>query len=180
MTPNTKVAAGAKTHRLGVCTSNNAAPNPAPAKAPALYAAWNEDMIASPQFLSMTLACAFMATSSTPLAAPKTKAVPIKMGKDLASVGPPREAPNTRHASVMVLPELVIRGARIPTKGIAETAPTANARNTALRRPLDKVNADLISGIAAAHAPTPSPFKKKTAVVENRWTLMAGGSIGAV
>ena len=69
----------------------------APSRPPTLKNAWNPDMIGRAAACWTAIACAFIATSIAPSAAPNTKSVPASIAGVgcTASAGKARQAPTT-------------------------------------------------------------------------------------
>jgi hypothetical protein len=115
----------------------------------------------------MSLALAFMATSMTPLVIPARNAVadriPSEGAKPIAAIAAAKAKPPTSDAN-----PLRKRCASRPVSGIATIPPAAKARSAKLSPASESARSALIRGIAAAHAPIPRPFAKKTLSVPSR------------
>ena len=124
-------------------------------------------MIARPQRRSTAAACAFMVTSSAPLATPRTKAAETRAAKPDAACGNSRDNAKPSAAS-RVARAAPCREATSPATGITRIAPAAKASRARLSALAVSMNRALRDGMAAAQAPMPSPLAKKTSVTAAR------------
>ena len=149
-------------------------PRAAPARPPKLQAAWKEDMIGRPYPLSTATACAFMATSSPPLAAPSSTSASTRRSKLGASAGVRSETASTS-AAAPTRRRLPKRETRAPTSGMATSAPAAAPSRATPSKPSPRPSRSFMAGILTTHVPITAPLVKNTASTASRGTRSEDG-----
>src|SRR5215211_1062179 len=148
-------------------------PSAAPARPPKLQAAWKEDMIGRPYPLSTATACAFIATSSPPAAAPTITSAGTGNGRFGANADARSES-ETTSAAVPTTRLLPKRETSAPTSGMATSAPTAAPSKATPSNPSPRLSLSLMAGILTTQVPITTPFTKNTASTANRDARNAG------
>ena len=126
-------------------------------------------MIGRPYPLSTATACAFIATSSPPFAAPSIMRANTSSSRLGASAGVRSESESAR-AAVPTTRLLPNRETRAPTSGMATSAPTAAPSRATPSKPSPRPSFSFMAGILTTQVPITTPLTKNTPSTASRGT----------
>ena len=134
---------------------------------------WKEDMTGRFNSRSTTTPCAFIATSMTPLAAPKAKSAAMSSSGSGARIGSGNVA-SQASVDARVIAALPRRAIAAPPSGMAISAPSAIESSATPSVAWLTPSRCSTSGMWAAHVPMMAPLAAKIAATAQRARRSAG------